>query len=456
MTDPQPLDERSIHEQLGDALHESNLSDAKAMLESMHVADVADVIAALPKSMWAIAFRLLTKNQAIQVYEYLEPPIQHKLLAEFKRQEVIDIIDQMSPDDRAQLFDELPATLVRRLLQELSPAERRATALLMGYRLNTAGRRMTPEYVALRAQISAAEALDRVRQVADQMETVYTLYAVDSDRHLIGSLSLRDLVTAQPNQQIGDIMTRDVVFVDTDTDQEVVAQMIQHYDLLSLPVVDRERRLVGIVTVDDVLDIVEQESTEDIYAQGGLQTGGDRYFQTSLLAMARKRVVWLFVLLIANSGTVTVIQNQEALLEQVVALAAFIPLLIDAGGNIGAQSSTVVIRGLNTAEIRLKQFGTIIRREAIAGALLGIMLGVVVIGWAYLIHQDWEVAVSVGLSLAFVSVLASTAGAALPLLFQVLNFDPALMSAPFITTIIDVLGVMVYLAIARRILGLSG
>ncbi|TVQ13673.1 MAG: magnesium transporter, partial [Leptolyngbya sp. DLM2.Bin27] len=227
------------------------------------------------------------------------------------------------------------------------------------------------------------------------------------------------------------------------------------YDFLAVPVVDTEDRLVGIITVDDLIDVIEAETTEDIYTLGGVQSGGDSYFQSNLFDVARKRVVWLSILLVTNTATTAVIRSQEDILQQVVALAVFIPLLIGSGGNVGAQSSTVVIRGLNTEEISSKQALSVIQREAIAGTVLGLMLGAVVTLWAYLIQGSLPVAMTVGLSLVAISILASTAGGALPILFDKLGFDPALMSAPFITTIVDVLGVLIYLTLARHMLGLA-
>jgi magnesium transporter len=265
---------------------------------------------------------------------------------------------------------------------------------------------------------------------------------------------LRELVVAQPQQLIGEIMTREAVSVQTDTDQEEVARLIQRYDFLAVPVVDTEQRLVGIVTVDDVIDIIEAETTEDIYALGGVQSDGDNYFQTNLWTVARRRVVWLFVLLLTNTVTGTIIKSQEAVLQQVVALAAFIPLLTGTGGNVGAQSSTVVIRGLNTDEIRVRGALQIVAREAMAGALLGLILGCVTTVWAYLLQGDLSVAIAVGASLVAIALLASISGSALPFLFRSLGLDPALMSAPFITTAVDVVGVLIYFNLARLILGL--
>jgi magnesium transporter len=361
----------------------------------------------------------------------------------------------MSPDDRVRLLDELPAKIVRRLLQYLSPEERQATNLLLGYQPETAGRIMTTEYVRLRESDTAQAALEQIRRVAKTLETIYVLYVTDPTRHITGFLSLKTLLLAPPSTQISDIMTKEVISVHTDTDQEEVAKIIQRYDFLALPVVDSEQRLVGIITVDDVIDILEAETTEDIYTSGGIQSTGDNYFQAKLWSIVRKRVVWLFVLLLTNTLTSSVISAQEEVLEQVVALTAFIPLLIDTGGNVGAQSSTVVIRGLNTAELSLQKLMEVVRREAIAGLLLGVMLGLVVVVWAYLLQGNWLVSLTVGLTLAVISVLASVAGSGLPFLFKKLNLDPALMSAPFITTAVDVIGVWVYLTIARQLL-LSG
>lgn len=435
-------------------LEQNNFPGAKALLVPVQPADIAEAIDGLPDTMQAIAFRLLSKSEAIEVYEYLDSTVQQSLIEDFRRQDVLDIVDKMSPDDRVRLFDELPAKVVTRLLGELSPTERNATALLLGYESGTAGRIMTTEYISLKENWTVAQALDAIRRQANTSETIYSLYVTDAARRLVGILSLRNLVVAQPDQTIEDIVVRDVVYVYTDADQEEVARLIQRYDFLAVPVVDAEKRLVGIITVDDVLDILEEETTEDIYTLGGVQSGDDSYFQTNLLTVARRRVVWLFVLLITNTATSAVIRSQEDVLEKVVALTAFIPLLIGTGGNVGAQSSTVVIRGLNTDEIRTNGAFRVIRREAIAGAFLGLMLGIVVLVWAYVLQGNLVVAIAVGISLLAISILASLAGSALPFLFQAIGFDPALMSAPFITTAVDVLGVFIYLSTAKFILNL--
>ncbi|MCP6762482.1 MAG: magnesium transporter [Fischerella sp. CENA71] len=442
-----------VRAQLQSLLEVGDLRGAKAILVPVQPVDIAEAIEGLPEAMHAIAFRLLSKDEAIEVYEYLDYTVQERLIEELRSQEVREIVEQMSPDDRAKLFDELPAKIVKRLLEQLSPAEKESTAQLLGYEAGTAGRIMTQELISLKENFTAGETLERIRTLANASEMIYYLYVTDAARRLTGILSLRELVTAQPQQTIGEIMTRDVLSVNTDTDQEEVARLIQRYDFLAVPVVDREDRLVGIITVDDVIDIIQQETTEDIYAVGGgVQSDGDSYFQSNLLTIARKRVVWLFVLLITNTITGTIIKSQEDILQKVVVLAAFIPLLTGTGGNVGAQSSTVVIRGMNTDEIRALGPLQVVVREGLAGVLLGAMLGAIATIWAFLLQKNLQVAIAVGSSLVAISVLASVSGSALPFLFRFLRLDPALMSAPFITTAVDVLGVLIYFGLAKTIL----
>ena len=440
--------------QLAILLEQSNLQGAKALLVPVQPVEIAEAIEGLPESMQVIAFRLLLKEEAIAVYENLDSTVQQSLVEQFKQQEVRDIVDQMSPDDRARLFDELPAKVVRRLLEQLSTEERQNTALLLGYEEDTAGRIMTPEYISLKQTLTVGQTLEKIRTLATASEIVYYLYVTDGFRRLVGIVSLRDLVLSSPDISLEEIMTKDIVSVNTIDDQEEVARVIQRYDLLAVPVVDNEQRLVGVVTVDDVIDILEEEATEDIYALGGVQADGDNYFQTNLLTVARKRVMWLLILLLTNTVTGTIIKSQVGLLEQMAILTAFIPLLTGTGGNVGAQSSTVVIRGLNTDDIKDLGAGQVILRELMAGALLGLALGLLATVWAYGLQGNWLVSICVGISLVAIAILASVAGSALPFVFRSFGLDPALMSAPFITTAVDVVGVLIYFSIARLILRL--
>ena len=445
-----------IAAQLEELLIAGNYDTAKLILEPSQPVDIAEAIGSLPQILQALAFRLLKKNEAIEVYEYLDPIVQQTLLDRLRSGEVLEIVEKMSPDDRVQLFDELPAKVVRKFLSALSPGERKVTAELLGYEPETAGRLMTTEFIDLKEMQTAEEALTLVRKRAPFTETIYSLYVTDKERHLTGILSLRDLVTAEPSKQIGEVMTRDVVNTTTDTNQEEVARAIQRYDFLALPVVDKENRLVGIVTVDDLIDVIEQEATRDIYAAGAVQAGDeDDYFQSSLFTITRRRIVWLLILVLANGITTKVIAMNDQILSQVVILAAFIPLLIGTGGNVGAQSSTVVIRGLSTQKIKSLGALKAILKEAITGALLGILMLLVVIPFAWWQGNGLLIGLAVGISLISITTLAATAGALLPLLFDKMGLDPALMSSPFITTVTDIAGVFIYLNTATWLLGNS-
>ena len=442
-----------IASQLEKLLIAGNYDTAKLILEPSQPVDIAEAIGSLPQILQALAFRLLKKNEAIEVYEYLDPIVQQTLLDRLRSGEVLEIVEKMSPDDRVQLFDELPAKVVRKFLSALSPGERKVTAELLGYEPETAGRLMTTEFIDLKEMQTAEEALSLVRKRASFTETIYSLYVTDKERHLTGILSLRDLVTAEPTKQIGDVMTRDVVNTTTDTNQEEVARAIQRYDFLALPVVDKENRLVGIVTVDDLIDVIEQEATRDIYAAGAVQAGDeDDYFQSSLFTIARRRIGWLLILVLANGITTKVIAMNDQILSQVVILAAFIPLLIGTGGNVGAQSSTVVIRGLSTKKIKSLGAFKAILKEAITGALLGILMLLVVIPFAWWQGNGPLIGFAVGISLISITTLAATAGALLPLMFDRMGLDPALMSSPFIATITDIAGVVIYLNTATWLL----
>ncbi len=443
-----------VGEQLRLLIEQRNYEGVRSLLTPVQPVDIADAIEGLPQSMQMIAFRLLAKEKAVEVYEDGSKALQESLVAEFQDQEILDIINQMAPDKRVSLFDELPPQLVRRILPQLTPEERQATALLLGYRAGTAGRLMTPEYIALFEGLTVAEAAAQIRTLACDREVSYYIYVTDTDQVLSGVASLRDLLLAEPEQRLAEVMDREVIFAQTDTDQEEVARLIQRYDLVALPIVDRERNLLGIVTVDDALDIVETEATEDIYTMNAVQAKGESYFQASLLAVIRKRLPWLFMLLLTNTLTIVVMKGFEEVLEEVVALAFFTPLLIDTGGSIGSQSSTVVIRGLSTDELKHRKPLWVIVRETIAGTFLGVLLGAVVIILVFAVMGESALGITVGVSLICISIIAATIGAGLPFLFQAFRLDPAMMSAPFITTAVDILGLFIYLSVATVMLGL--
>ncbi|TVP67973.1 MAG: magnesium transporter [Leptolyngbya sp. LCM1.Bin17] len=452
---PSTLELREIvTEQLKLLLEQRNYDGAKALLVPVQSVDIAEALEGLPQAMQLVAFRLLPRAKAVEVYEYFSKDMQETLIQEFQAQEILDIVNTMAPDDRAELFDELPPQMVRPILAQLSPAERQVTSQLLGYQPETAGRLMTPEYISLEDHWTVAEAAEQVRTLARDREVSYYIYVTDANQVLTGVASLRDLLLADPTQTLAAVMNPNVVYAQTDTDQEEAAQLIQRYDLVALPIVDRERTLVGVMTVDDAMDVLQIEATEDIYTMGAVRSEGKNYFQSSLLSVTRKRIPWLSVLLLTNTLTIFVMSNFEEILDEVVALAFFTPLLIDTGGNVGAQSSTVVIRGLSTDELKNRKPLWVVVRESLAGGMLGILLGVAVIVLAYLLMGQFQVGLTVGISLLAIAVIAATTGAALPFLFNAMGFDPALMSAPFITTVVDILGIFIYLSIATMLLNI--
>lgn len=439
--------------------------DVNALTEWLAQADpleIAEELGRLPVADRAIPFRLLPKDRALEVFEALDPLHQQELLQGLREANVRELVEGMDPDDRARLVDEMPAKIAKQVLGGLSPRERALTATLLGYPENSAGRAMSPEVVNLKANQTVAQALDRVRRIGGSAETIYALPVTDDARRLVGALGLRDLVLADPGTQVGDLMDRDVYSARVDQDQEEVARLIQEADLLALPIVDTEGRLVGIVTVDDAMRILEEEQTEDVARAGGAEPLEHPYLSTSVLGLARSRVIWLMVLIVAATLTVNVLGAFELELAKAVSLALFIPLVIGTGGNAGSQSATTVTRALAVGELRTTDVVLVVLREARVGVLLGAMLG----GLAFLptifflstVSPDTELPVRmatvVSLTLLSVCVLATLVGSLLPLLARRLGFDPAVMSAPFISTLVDASGLIVYFLIAKAILGI--
>ena len=385
-------------------------------LNELNTVEIAEELARLDPEQRAVPFRLLAKDRAIEVFETLDPADQQDLLDSLRDERVVQLFEAMDPDDRARLVDEMPAKVARRLLAGLSPWERALTATLLGYPEDTAGRIMSPEYVSLRAGMSAEQALDKVRQAGSSAETVYALPVTDDQRHLIGAIGLRDVVMAEPDQRIGDLMETEteVYSARVDDDQEVVARLIGEADLLALPIVDTENRLVGIVTVDDAIEVLEEEETEDI-ARSGVRSRGRPYFSVSVFRLARTRIVWLLLLIVAASLTVSVLDYFQLALETVVTLSLFIPLLIGTGGNTGAQSATTVVRALAVGEVRFEDLPRVVGREARVGLMLGVGLGVIAfIPVSFIFGTQMGAVVS--LSVATICTFASTVGSLLPLL----------------------------------------
>jgi magnesium transporter len=442
-------EERALQE----LIHASDLPAIDAWLGERSVVEVAEELERLPREDRAVPFRLLAKDRALEVFETLDPALQQELLEGLRDVNVQQIFEGLDPDDRARLTEEMPAKVAKRLLADLSPHERSMTATLLGYPEDSAGRIMSPEVANLRASMTAREALDRLRQIGRRTETIYALPVTDDGRRLVGAMGLRDLVLAEPDARVSDLMDTDVYSAPANADQEEAARLIREANLLALPIVDAEGRLVGVVTVDDAMEVLEEEDTEDVARYGGAEPLRRPYLSVSVLQVARSRVVWLLILIAAASLTVNVLHLFEDALTEAVQLALFIPLLIGTGGNTGAQAATTVTRAIALGEVRFDDLWPVILREVRVGVLLGGMLAFLAFVPVVVLFSSGIAAV-VSLTLISICTLATLVGSLLPLLAQRLGADPAVMSAPFITTLVDATGLVVYFLIARAVLGI--
>jgi magnesium transporter len=447
-------------EELDRLLRTGSWDELRRDLVRLRPFDLAHELTRLDGAERAVAFRLLPKDLALAVFEALDAPAQGELLEELRDEAAREFVAQLDPDDRVELLEELPAKVVNKLLADLSPHERRLTTGLLGYPPDAVGRMMSPEYVALKATMTASEALDRVRAVGGAAETVYTLPVIAEDRRLIGVTSLRQVVLADPDTRITELMT-EPIHAHALTDRETAARLLQEADLLALPIVDAEDRLVGVFTFDDAMEVLEGEDTEDHTRAGGAEPLRRPYLMAGVLQIARTRAVWLLVLMGAATLTVLVLNTFEAELEAVVVLALFVPLLIGTGGNSGAQAATTVTRAIAVGEVRFRDLGRVLAREARVGVLLGSMLaGVALLAGtlflALLRGEEWgdaaRIAAVLSVSLVGVCTLAATAGALMPILAKRIGIDPAVVSAPFITTTVDATGLVIYFLVAKLLL----
>lgn len=426
----------------------ADFNQLKSQLNRDSAVDVGDYIAELPAERRAIAFRLLNKGQAIDVFEYLPPEVQEELIGALHDCQVCQIVEEMSPDDRAELFDELPAGVVKRLLQQLSPEERKATATILGYPDGTAGRVMTTEYVRLRQGLTVGQALSKIRLSDEDKETIYYAYVTDDNRKLVSVVSLRQLLFSIPDVLIRDIASDRVLKARTEMPQEEVAQLMKRYDLIALPVVDREDRLVGIVTIDDVVDILEEEATEDIQKLAGV-SGGDEAALSPPLVTIRKRLPWLVGVMGLYIGAASAIAPFQKVISLVPVLAVIMPIFSNTGGTVGIQALTVTIRGLGIGEVTPLDTLKILRKEVLAGFGTALVLGLtmIILSLIWAPPQERWVALVAGLVMAMNVFVAVTLGTLLPMAMKRLKLDPALISGPLLTTMLDAVGFMIFLSL---------
>ncbi|AGY58128.1 magnesium transporter [Gloeobacter kilaueensis] len=425
------------------------LANLKYELNNMNPADAGDYIAALPPKEQALTFRLLAKGSAASVFEYLPSDVQEMLIESLHAREVQALVDQMSPDDRAELFDELPARVVKRLLSQLSPSEREATALILGYPEGTAGRVMTTEYVRLREDLSVAQAIQKIRKLDSDKETIYYAYLTDGERRLLGVVSLRQLLFAEAETPVQELAHEAIITVQTTAPQEEVARLLKRYDLLAVPVVDLENRLVGIVTVDDVVDILEEEATEDIQKLSGI-SGGDEQALSAPLTKVQKRLPWLLGNIVLYIGAASAIAPFQTTISLIPVLAVVMPILSNTSGNVGIQALSVTVRSLAVGEVSPLDVLRILRKEIQAGLLnalaLGLALGALTLLWASSTER-W-VGLVAALVMALNVIVAASFGALLPMILKRFKQDPALVSGPLLTTLLDTAGFFTFLGLA--------
>ncbi len=421
-----------------------------------HSEDMAELISRLSVPTHKLfVFRLVPYDKAVDVFEYLPTEEEEKMLKSLSSQEIKDLLNDMSPDDRTNLFEEMPAELVKRFINLLSPEERKIAVEILNYPEDSVGRLVTPDFVQLFETMSVQEALAHIRNVGIKKETVYHCYVLDSQKKLIGIVSLKKLVLANPEAKISGIMSKkDVIKVTAFADKEEAANIFKRYDLLILPVVDHGDKLLGIVTFDDLVDVIEEEATEDFERIAAVLPVDKPYMEANPFELIWKRSFWLLVLIVFETITVLVMMNHGQAIQEVVALAFFVPILVAMGGNTGTQSATIIIRSLAIGDIKVKDFFKVILKESIVGLSIGVTLAVAGSIIAGLLQQDWLLSAAVGISMGITIFLAATVGAGLPIIFRKLKLDPALMSGPLIATIVDVVGILIYFEVGKLILGL--
>ena len=421
-------------------------------MQEMHPTDIADALFNLDIKEQVALISHIDKKVMIKVFNELDEYEQFELLDKLEKELSTYLLNEMSSDDRADLLGSLPDDVADKFLNLMSESERKDVEKLLKYPANSAGSIMTTEYLALKPEVTVSEASELIRQAAPKKETIYYTYVTDQQDRLIGYVTLKDIFLAREDVPIRKIMNRKVIKVSAFKDQEEVAKLVRKYNLVVLPVVDKDKKLAGIITVDDILDVLHKENTEDVYKMAAMLAPEDPYFDTTLFTLVRRRIVWLVILLAAVQFSGQILKHYGFALEAVVALSFFIPMLLNTAGNAGTQSSTTIIRGLATGEIGINQVSKVMRREVTLGLVLGTILGVLGVGRALLLQSNPFVSFAVGLALAATIVMATLTGSLLPLLLKKIKIDPAVAAGPFISTVVDITALIIYFEIARRLL----
>ena len=456
------FDNEAFMEQIEELVERKRWPELKDILIQMAPADIAQILDELPEDRLPLLYRLLPKELAAEVFVEMEPDLQELLIKTFSDTELKEVLDELYVDDTVDIVEEMPASVVKRILQHADPETRKSVNEILKYPEDSAGSIMTTEFVDLKKDMTVADAIKRIRRTGTDKETINICYVIDDRRHLLGYLSIRTILLSEEDDVIGEIMDTNVIYVNTLEDKEVVAQDFSRYDFLALPVVDTEERLVGIVTFDDAIDVMEEEATEDIEKMAAITPSEKPYLRTSAFSTYKARIPWLLLLMISATFTGIIITTFEDALSAYVVLTSFIPMLMDTGGNCGSQASVTVIRGLSLNEIEFSDMLQVIWKEIRVAVLCGITLAAANFLKMMLVDRlimgntglTVPVAGVICLTLVFTVFCAKVVGCTLPMLAKKVGFDPAVMASPFITTIVDAISLMIYFQFATWILGI--
>ncbi len=450
-----------LQPEIRELIAKRDFTTLREALDDCSPIELADIIVALEQAEQAVVFRILPREIAADAFEYLDFPIQEQVILGLGQEHVAEILNEMSPDDRTAFLEELPAVAARRLLSLLSPEERAISYVLLGYPEHSVGRLMTPDYLSLKSDWNLSQTLEYIRNHGDKSETIETLYVLSKGGSFIREIRVRELLLMPPNSTVGECGNDAPPILHPSDDQSRAVELFRKYDRTVLPVIDTNGIMLGIVTVDDVLDIAEEEATEDIQKLGGLEALDEPYLTMRFRSMVRKRVSWLIVLFVGEMFTATAMSYFEDEISRAVVLALFVPLIISSGGNSGSQAATLVVRAIALGEITPASWWLVMRREIGAGLVLGMSLGFIgflrISAWSFLFPntygEHWiALGITIWSSLVFVVLFGTLAGSMLPIILKKLGVDPAASSAPFVATLVDVTGLIIYFSTAALIL----
>ena len=450
----------NLHEEIEELIENKKINELHKLLDEINSADFPSLLEDFEEEKRLVIYRLLTKSKAAEVFAELDPDVQESLINGFTETELKNVVNELFMDDTVDLIEEMPANVVKRILRNIKATDRKILNELLNFPEDSAGSIMTTEFVEFKETMTVQDGFDIIKKTGLKKETVYNCYVVDNSRKLIGSIEVKEMLISDRDVKIKDIMEENPISILTSEDQENVAKLFDKYNYMAIPVVDKEKRLVGIVTIDDAIDVLQDENTEDFEKMAAMLPNEDTYFKTSVFTHARHRIMWLLVLMLSSTFTGLIIQKYENAFAAVPILVAFIPMIMDTGGNCGSQSSTLIIRGLALDEIKLSDVFKVIWKELRVAIIVGITLAVVTgirIYFQYGKQYPGRVLLLssvVGITLIATAVISKFVGGVLPMIAKKLKLDPAIMAAPLITTIVDMCSILVFFKVAVLIMGI--